>query len=103
MSSLEIAAVILGLANVGLLVRRSIWNYPFGLAMVVLYGFIFFEARLYGEAGLQSFFFIVQLYGWWLWARAGGTEHAVAVHWLGWPARLAWLVAIGASRWRSER
>ena len=34
MSPLELAAVLLGLANVGLLVRRSIWNYPFGLAMV---------------------------------------------------------------------
>lgn len=94
MNPLEIAAVVLGLLNVGLLVRRSIWNYPFGMAMVALYVMIFWQARLYGEAGLQVFFFVVQAYGWVLWARAGGMEHAVTVRWLGWPARFAWLIAI---------
>src|SRR5687768_4650535 len=83
MEPLELAAVALGLANIVLLVRRSIWNYPFGMAMVSLYAVIFFRARLYGEAGLQGFFFVVNAYGWWLWARAGGLERAVAVRWLG--------------------
>jgi len=39
--------------------------------MVALYFVIFREARLYGEAGLQVFFFVVQGWGWLLWARAG--------------------------------
>ena len=64
MNPLEMLAVALGLANVGLLVRRSIWNYPFGMAMVALYLVIFYEARLYAEAGLQVFFFVVQAWGW---------------------------------------
>ncbi len=93
---LELAAVVLGLANVGLLVRRSIWNYPFGMAMVALYAIIFFQSRLYSEAGLQIFFFVVQAYGWWLWARAGGMRELVSVRWLGWPARCAWLAAVAA-------
>lgn len=94
MNGLEILAVALGIANIALLVRRSIWNFPFGMAMVALYAVIFYEARLYSEAGLQLFFFTVQAYGWWLWARAGGLEQAVEVHWMGWPARLGWLAAI---------
>lgn len=94
MNTLEIIAVLLGLANIGLLVRRSIWNYPFGMAMVALYMLIFFEARLYGEAGLQVFFFVVQGWGWWLWARAGGLEHAVEVRWMGWPARIGALALV---------
>ena len=94
MNTLEIIAVILGLANVGLLVRRSIWNYPFGMAMVALYMLIFWEAKLYGEAGLQVFFFVVQAWGWYLWARAGGLEHAVEVRWLRWPARIASLMVV---------
>jgi nicotinamide mononucleotide transporter len=94
---LEAAAACLGLVNIVLLVRRSIWNFPFGLAMVTLYAVIFFEARLYGLAGLQVLFAALQLYGWVLWARAGGREEAVAVRRLGWPARLAWLgcIAVG--------
>ncbi|MCP5395442.1 MAG: nicotinamide mononucleotide transporter [Sphingomonadaceae bacterium] len=94
MNSLEIIAVVLGLANIGLLVRRSIWNYPFGMAMVTLYALIFWEAKLYGEAGLQGFFFVVQGWGWYLWARAGGLEHAVVVRWMGWGARVAALAAV---------
>lgn len=87
MNLLEIIAVALGIANVGLLVRRSIWNYPFGMAMVALYLVIFWQARLYGEAVLQVFFFVVQGWGWWLWARAGGLAQMVQVEWMGWPSR----------------
>ena len=94
MNPLELIAVALGLANIVLLVRRSIWNFPFGIAMVSLYAAIFFERRLYGEAGLQVFFAVVQVYGWALWARAGGVEEAVTVRWLGWRARAAWLAGI---------
>lgn len=88
MGHLEVLAVAFGLANIVLLVRRSIWNFPFGLAMVSLYAVIFYEARLYGTAGLQLFFASLQIYGWLLWSRAGGHAEAVAVRWLGWPARL---------------
>lgn len=94
METLELAAVALGLINIALLVRRSIWNFPFGIAMVALYAVIFFRARLYAEAGLQIFFAVVQLYGWSLWARAGGAAEKVGVQWLGWEARLRWLIAV---------
>jgi nicotinamide mononucleotide transporter len=94
MNPLEVAAVAFGLVNITLLMRRSIWNFPFGIAMVALYAVIFFRARLYAEAGLQVFFAIVQIYGWVLWARAGGGEQKVPVRWLGWPGRIGWLVAI---------
>lgn len=91
MLPLELVAVVFGLANIVLLVRRSIWNFPFAIAMVSLYAVIFFDQRLYAEAGLQVFFALVNIYGWWLWRRAGGVEERVTVGWLGWPPRLAWL------------
>lgn len=97
MNPLEIIAVALGLANIGLLVRRSIWNYPFGMAMVALYLVIFWDTRLYGEAVLQLFFFVVQGWGWWLWAQAGGLAQMVSVSWMGWRARAAALALVAAS------
>ncbi|ODS97139.1 MAG: nicotinamide mononucleotide transporter [Erythrobacter sp. SCN 62-14] len=97
MSTLEMIAVALGLANIALLVRRSIWNYPFGMAMVALYFVIFREARLYGEAALQVFFFIVQGWGWWLWARAGGLAEMVRVHFMSARARGAALAMVAAA------
>ena len=90
----EVLATLAGIANVALLVRRSIWNYPFGLACVALYAWIFSAARLYSDALLQLFFFVIQLYGWWAWARAGGIGHAVPVGRLTGPARVAWAAMI---------
>ncbi|MEJ1969184.1 MAG: nicotinamide riboside transporter PnuC [Rhizomicrobium sp.] len=94
MSATEIIAAILGVANIVLLVRRSIWNYPFGLAMVALYGWVFLDARLYSDAALQVFFFAIQIYGWWNWLRARGGDGAVRVGALGNAARAAWCAVI---------
>lgn len=77
--AIEMIAVLLGLANVGLLMRRSIWNFPFGLAMVAIYAVIFYEEKLYSDAILQIFFFIVQIYGWAQWARARDDDGLVIV------------------------
>ena len=97
MNPIEIIASILGLANVLLIVRRSIWNYPFGLAMVALYGFVFFDAKLYSDAGLQVFFFIVQIYGWWVWYHARNADGLVRVERLTNSARGSWCAVIAAA------
>lgn len=87
----EAIAALLGLANVWLVVRRSIWNYPFGLAMVALYFFVFWDAKLYSDALLQIFFFVIQLFGWWNWARAPQVDDGIAVEQMGMMARFNWL------------
>jgi len=91
MGGIEIAAAMLGVVNVLLVVRRLVWNYPFGIAMVALYFFVFWEAKLYSDALLQIFFFVIQLYGWWAWVHADRLDHGVAVGWLSTRARLLWL------------
>src|SRR5581483_4268310 len=93
----EIIAAVLGVANIVLLVRRSIWNYPFGLAMVSLYGVVFFQARLYSDAALQVFFFVVQVYGWWVWYHAREAGGLVRVETMSNTARIAWCAVIAAA------
>lgn len=95
-SLLEWVAAALGLVNIVLLVRRSIWNYAFGMVMVVIYVFVFFEKRLYAESGLQVFFFAAQGWGWWLWARSKGVERAVPVGWLSPFSRIVWVLVTAA-------
>lgn len=90
MNELEWIAAALGLLNVGLLVRRSVWNYPFGIAMVCLYFFVFRDAKLYSDMVLQVFFLVIQLYGWRNWARAPGGDGGVRVGVLTGRERLAW-------------
>jgi len=50
-SLIEWIAIACGLTNVALIIRRSIWNYPFGFVMVTLYFFIFWD--LLGLQALQ--------------------------------------------------
>jgi len=91
MSPIEIVAVLLGIANILLIIRRSVWNYPFGIAMVTLYFFIFRDAKLYSDAGLQIFFVVVNLYGWWSWSRNKAETGEVVVQRLGTEGLLAWI------------
>jgi len=96
MNSIEWLAAALGLINVALVVRRSVWNYPFGLAMVSLYFVVFTEARLYSDALLQIFFFVVQLYGWRNWVRAR-EDGEVPVAAMSWRSRSLWIAATAAA------
>lgn len=39
---------------------------------MALYGFVFFDARLYSDLLLQSCYIALQSYGWWHWSRVRG-------------------------------
>ncbi|HEX4848288.1 MAG TPA: nicotinamide riboside transporter PnuC, partial [Novosphingobium sp.] len=93
---IEWGALALGLVNIALLIFRNVWNFPFGIGSVILAGFVMWERKLYGESSLQLFFVFAQLWGWWLWTRAGGEDSQVPVRWLDWPSRIVWLVVTAA-------
>lgn len=93
---IEWVAAGLGVINISLLIFRSVWNFPFGIAMVALYAFIFFEKRLYAESGLQVFFVVAQLWGWYLWVKVGGEDDRVPVRWLSGWGRTVWLTVTAA-------
>lgn len=67
MSVIEWIAALLGVANVWLVIRRSIWNFPAALAMCTLYLWVFFDAKLYSDALLQLFFIAINIFGWTAW------------------------------------
>ncbi len=66
---LELVAVALALAMVGLNMRVNPLGWPLAIASSLLYFLLFWDSRLYGEAGLQIFFVAVALWGWWQWLR----------------------------------
>ena len=96
MNPLEIAASALLLVNIALVARRSIWNYPFGIAAVSLYAVLFYETRLYSDMLLQGFYVALNLYGWMNWSRSKADAGEVVVLTLAWPARAAWLAGCAA-------
>jgi nicotinamide mononucleotide transporter len=99
MSPIELVAAALGLANVFLIVRRSVWNYPFALGMVALYAVIFWDAKLYSDAGLQVFFFAVNVYGWWAWTRSKSGAGTILVERMKPAHRALWMGGALAAIW----
>jgi nicotinamide mononucleotide transporter len=67
MSVGEIIGAVLGVIGVWLMIRQNIWGWPVGLVQVAVYAWVFSDAKLYSDAILQVFFFIIQAYGWWHW------------------------------------
>ncbi|WP_242923423.1 nicotinamide riboside transporter PnuC [Pontibacter liquoris] len=74
MSLLELIGVLTGIVNVWLAAKQNIWTWPMGLISVAMYVLVFYEARLYADMGLNVFYFITSVYGWYLWLY-GGQNH----------------------------
>lgn len=74
MSVIEIIGVLVSALAIGLTARRKVACWPVGLVSVALYGWIFFDAKLYSDMLLQGAFAVMQLYGWWRWLRAAPGE-----------------------------
>jgi nicotinamide mononucleotide transporter len=76
----ELLAFGLALGMVAANLRVNPLGWPLAIASSLLYGLLFADARLYGEAGLQGVFIVLALWGWWQWLRgtaAGGTPLVV--------------------------
>ncbi len=65
----ELLAFGLALGMVAANLRVNPRGWPLEIASSVLYGLLFADARLYGEAGLQGVFIALALWGWWQWLR----------------------------------
>lgn len=74
MKTWEVIAAIFGIVAVYCNARQSVLGWPIGLINVGLYTWLFYLGKLYALMGLQVFFAIISLYGWYQWLR-GGTQH----------------------------
>jgi nicotinamide mononucleotide transporter len=75
LSPLEISAAVFGAWSVWLSVRQNILSWPTAIVNVVLYGIVFYEAKLYADMGLQVIYTILSIYGWYQWLY-GGEGHS---------------------------
>lgn len=66
---LEIIAVIFGLLSVWYAKKANILVYPTGIVSVLIYVYICFGAQLYADMGINFFYFIMSVYGWYMWTR----------------------------------
>ncbi len=66
-SWLEIVAFGLSIGMVVCNMRVDPRAWPLAIAASLLYGLLFADSKLYGEAGLQVVFVLVAAWGWWQW------------------------------------
>jgi nicotinamide mononucleotide transporter len=67
MSMLEVIAVILGVAYLVLAMRQNIlcWYAAFG--STAIFSWLFWDVSLVMESGLNVYYLIMAVYGWWVW------------------------------------
>jgi nicotinamide mononucleotide transporter len=70
----EIAGAILGMAYVFLSIKQHILTWLLGLLTSVLYIIVFFNSGFYADMALQSYYVLVSVYGWILWAKGTKTD-----------------------------
>ena len=79
MSWIELTGAVVSAWAVWLTARRRPLCWPVGLASVLIYGWIFVDAKLYSDALLQLAFAGLIVYGWQRWLRNLGEDGRVQV------------------------
>lgn len=77
-SLLEWIAVFFGITSVVFSMLRRVWVYPTGIISVVIYIYIAFIYKIYADAGVNLYYFIMSVYGWYFWA-SGKQENSQVI------------------------
>ncbi|MFC5462142.1 nicotinamide riboside transporter PnuC [Massilia niabensis] len=89
---LELISFALAVTTVLLNIRQNHWAWLFSIASSATYAVVFFDARLYGDSGLQLVFIAASVWGWSQWLRGAGESRLVVTR-LG---RAGWALSIAA-------
>ena len=73
-SLLELLAFALALWRVACNLRVNPLAWPLAMISSAMYGWLFLESRLYGEASLQLLFIVVAAWGWRQWLAGRGSD-----------------------------
>lgn len=79
LSYIEFIGTIFGLLAVWLATRQKIISWPLGLVNVTCFFVLFYQVQLYSGMFLQAFFFITNIYGWFVWSRQLADNEAPTV------------------------
>ncbi len=74
MSYLEFFGTILNIITVWLVAKKNIWNWPVGIAAVILFAVLFYQIRLYSDFFEQIYFLFTGIWGWVVWTKLRSAE-----------------------------
>jgi nicotinamide mononucleotide transporter len=68
---IEIFGVVTGILYVILEVKQNRFLWPLGIITSAAYIYIFFTGKFYADMGLQVYYVLISIYGWYYWSRGG--------------------------------
>lgn len=77
--SLEITAVLFGIASVFFAWFNKIWVYPTGLVSTSIYVYLLLKWSLLGDMMINAYYFIMSIYGWYIWTRKIDETHTTPI------------------------
>ena len=78
-SVIETFAVFFGLLSVWYAKKEKIWLYPTGIVSIIIYIDLTFQYKLYGDMGIQVYYLIMSIYGWYFWIKGKGAQLPVPI------------------------
>lgn len=76
---LEALGVIFGLASVYFATKENILVYPTGLISTAIYVYVCYTAGLFGDMGINAYYFSMSIYGWYMWTRPAGENDLLPI------------------------
>ena len=73
-NKIELLGAILGILYIFFSIRQSILTWPTGLLTSVLYTIVFFQSKFYADMGLQVYYVVISIYGWYYWLNGAKPE-----------------------------
>lgn len=68
-SIFEVTGVFFGLISVLFAKKENILVFPTGIISVLIYMYLTFKAGLYADMGINGYYFVMSIYGWYYWSR----------------------------------
>ena len=97
--TIELLGVFFGLLSVLFSKKRNIWVYPTGIISTVLFVYLLWIGRLFGDMLINAYYTVMSVYGWVLWAKHSQDSVHVEISQMSasdtkttlWLALLSWL------------
>ena len=76
---LELTAVCFGFASVWYSKQNNILVFPTGLISTSIFVYLLFKWQLLGDMMINGYYFVMSLYGWYIWTRKVDTENVTPI------------------------
>lgn len=74
MDTIEIIGAVIGICYLVLEYRANIWLWAVGILMPMIYIYIFYQHGFYANMGINIYYLLASVYGWWKWKQGKKTE-----------------------------